>query len=153
MQAKTGANILYRQHNDRVLRVPHCGTLFYVGYNTRMKKVLIAALLFAAVAGAAYFLLDSDYAASKPSVKEFLLTIHDRQLVGQRTLQVRQGDIVIISISANEEEEFHVHGYDRSVDLEPNVPSTVTIVADQTGRFPFELEHSKTEVGALEVHP
>jgi hypothetical protein len=37
--------------------------------------------------------------------------------------------------------------------FEPNVPATLHFVADQTGRFTFELHGAGIELGALEVYP
>lgn len=72
---------------------------------------------------------------------------------GETTLTVEQGDTVMLHIVADEEEEFHVHGYDASVDLKPGEAAELTFVAGASGRFPFELEKRKAELGALEVQP
>jgi len=66
---------------------------------------------------------------------------------------VNQGDEITIKITSDEAEEFHVHAYDNSVELEPNKQATLTFTTNLSGRFPFELEKSKTEIGALEVQP
>lgn len=61
--------------------------------------------------------------------------------------------MVRITITADEDEEFHVHGYDESVQLTAGEPAELTFMAGASGRFPIELEESKTELGALEVQP
>ncbi len=84
----------------------------------------------------------------------FELEIKGKKLVsGLATIKVNQGDEVTIKITSDEIEEFHVHAYDNSVELEPGKQATLTFKANLSGRFPFELENSKTEVGALEVQP
>ena len=86
--------------------------------------------------------------------KTFKLVISERVIVsGSSTLTVHQGDEVTITITSDEKEEFHLHAYDNSVDLEPNKTVSLTFTADKAGRFPFELEDSQTELGALEVLP
>ncbi len=86
--------------------------------------------------------------------KVFNLEIEDRKIVsGPTTLQVSANNSVTIKIKSDENEEFHLHGYDRSVDLNPDTESELNFTADLTGRFMFELENSKTELGALEVQP
>ncbi|MDP3645492.1 MAG: cupredoxin domain-containing protein [bacterium] len=86
--------------------------------------------------------------------KTFTLVVQNRTLVsGPSTLIVKQGDQVTINITVDEDEELHVHGYDISVDLEKGKQGSLTFTASASGRFPFELEHSKTELGALEVQP
>ena len=86
--------------------------------------------------------------------KEFTLTVQNKKITsGPETITVKQGDTVAITVTADEDEEFHVHGYDRSVDLEKGVPATLSFEASASGRFMFELEESKAEIGALEVLP
>lgn len=87
-------------------------------------------------------------------VKIFELVIKDKKIVsGPETIKVTEGDETTIKITSDEAEEFHVHAYDNSVELEPNKQVTLTFTANLTGRFPFELEESKTDLGALEVQP
>lgn len=98
----------------------------------------------------------SQYKSAPPpaSKRTFKLTITEKKITsGEETLKATEGDEVIIIITPDEEEEFHLHGYDKSVDLSPDKEVTLTFTANKTGRFPFELEHSKTELGALEVQP
>lgn len=84
----------------------------------------------------------------------FNLVIKEKKVVsGPATIKVNQGDEVTINITSDEAEEFHVHAYDNSIELESNVKATLTFTANLSGRFPFELEKSKTEIGALEVQP
>lgn len=84
----------------------------------------------------------------------FKLVIKDKKIVsGPTIIKVNQGTEVTIKITSDVAEEFHVHAYDNSVELEPNKQATLTFTANLTGRFPFELENSQTEIGALEVQP
>lgn len=87
-------------------------------------------------------------------VKTFDLVVKNKKLIsGPEVLQVSEGDEVTINITNDEDEEFHLHGYDKSVDLEASKAAQLKFSANLTGRFPYELEHSKTEIGALEVQP
>ncbi len=89
-----------------------------------------------------------------PSEKMFELKIADGKIVsGEETLSVMEGEKVIFEVTSDVDEEFHLHGYDLSIDLSANAPTQLEFTAAQTGRFPFELEHSGTELGALEVSP
>ena len=88
------------------------------------------------------------------STKNFDLVVKNKKLAsGSANLKVTEGDQVTINITNDEDEELHLHGYDKSVDLETSKSAQLTFTANLTGRFPFELEHSKTELGALEVQP
>ena len=92
--------------------------------------------------------------AKIPDVKEFSLQIANRKMVaGSGNIEVREGDVVNITIVVSEDEEVHLHGYDKAVDLIKDIPGTLTFIASMTGRFPFELEHSKTELGVVSVEP
>lgn len=88
------------------------------------------------------------------NIKTFELTIENKKITsGQSTLTVNEGDEIVIKITSSEPEEFHIHAYDNSVELEPRKQATLAFTAKISGRFPFELEKSKTELGALEVLP
>lgn len=91
---------------------------------------------------------------TKTMQNTFELVIQNKKIVsGPETIKVNQGEDLTIKITSDEAEEFHVHAYDNSVELEPNKQATLTFTANLSGRFPFELEKSKTELGALEVQP
>lgn len=69
------------------------------------------------------------------------------------TIQVKQGETISWQILSDEEGELHLHGYNKSVDLKKNLPTTLTFTANLTGHFTYELENTHTELGALEVLP
>ncbi|OGD86363.1 hypothetical protein A2870_00600 [Candidatus Curtissbacteria bacterium RIFCSPHIGHO2_01_FULL_41_11] len=88
------------------------------------------------------------------TVKTFELVIADKKLVsGPETIKITEGDEIVIRITTDEPEEFHVHGYDEFVDLEKDNPKELKFTANSTGRFIFELEESKIDLGAIEVSP
>jgi hypothetical protein len=93
-------------------------------------------------------------ASARPMGNIFELIIKDKKIVsGPEIIKVTADDEVVIKITIDEAEEFHLHGYDKSVDLEKDIPVELKFRANLTGRFPFELEQSKIEIGALEVLP
>lgn len=88
------------------------------------------------------------------SAKTFELVISTKKLVsGPETIKVTEGDEIVIKITSDEPEEFHIHGYDIFVDLEKDATKELKFTANLTGRFIFELEQSMTELGAIEVLP
>lgn len=92
--------------------------------------------------------------ASQNLQKTFHIEIANKKLQGsQENIQVKAGDNVILLIKSDEDEEFHLHGYDKSVDLVKNKEVELQFKADITGRFSYELEKSKTDIGAIEVLP
>lgn len=93
-------------------------------------------------------------AAVSPKLKVFDLVIKERRIVsGQETVIINQGDEILLKITADENEELHVHAYDNSVELEKDKTAELKFSADKSGRFPFELEKSGTELGVIEVQP
>jgi len=97
---------------------------------------------------------NSSTSAQTSNTRSFDLVVKNKKLVSRpETLTVKEGDQVTINITCDQDEEFHLHGYDKSVELQTNKPTKLSFTADKTGRFPYELEHSKTEIGALEVQP
>lgn len=89
-----------------------------------------------------------------PAPKLFEFLIKGKKLAKpEQTIKVTEGEDVLFKITSDEVEEFHLHGYDISKDLEPNQSVEIQFKADKTGRFEFELEKSKITLGALEVLP
>lgn len=119
------------------------------------KRFLIYIIIgLAILAGFYVFAKPKQSAPSETQTKKFELVVKDKKLIsGPETLQVHQDDNIQITITANEDEELHLHGYDISVDLEKDKPATLSFKASLTGRFLYELEKSKIEIGALEVSP
>lgn len=73
--------------------------------------------------------------------------------VEPKAVRVKEGEKVIIKISSDVADEAHLHGYDKSTPVEPGKVATLELIANQTGRFPIELEQIKKEIGILEVYP
>jgi FtsP/CotA-like multicopper oxidase with cupredoxin domain len=126
-----------------------------------MKKYWMFAALLVILVAVAYVLFNAKQSApvstgdvTQSHAKEFSLTVKDRKVVsGATTLTVQQGDAVSITITANESDELHLHGYDQHIDFATDTPATLTFTADQSGRFPFEMEGSKTDLGEVDVLP
>ena len=89
-----------------------------------------------------------------PQAKTFDLTVIAGKITsGPSVITVGQGDRVTIKVTADVSDEFHLHGYDIASDLVAGKQGGITFTANATGRFTFELEKSKTELGTLEVLP
>ncbi len=92
---------------------------------------------------------------TEESQKHFLLKIVGKKLIDrtEKILAVKQGDTVTIEILSDENDELHLHGYDKAVEIKKEMVSSITFVAHTAGRFVFELEKSKVELGFFEVYP
>lgn len=105
-------------------------------------------------AAAVYLSTQGESAGRSIGSSEFSIRIENREIVGgSSVLHVDEGDSVVMYITTDEREKLHLHGYEHSVDLIPGTESELTFIADRSGRFPFELEFSRTELGAVEVSP
>jgi FtsP/CotA-like multicopper oxidase with cupredoxin domain len=84
----------------------------------------------------------------------FDLVIRRGRLVsGPAVIQVHQGDEVTIHLTADASDELHLHGYDLHAQTRAGETTTLQFSATKTGRFGYELHHTQTELGALEVYP
>ena len=82
------------------------------------------------------------------------LKIEDSKLVeGSSKVRVKQGESVTIQVTADTEDELHLHGYDKKLELKPGQTAEVTIKANISGSFEAELHTSEAPVFVLEVYP
>ncbi|MEU5882996.1 hypothetical protein [Spirillospora sp. NPDC047279] len=66
-------------------------------------------------------------------------------------MKVRRGTTVRITITGDAADEFHLHGYDRTLKITPGRAATLELVADTPGVFEAELHHSGARVFELQV--
>ncbi|HZB34407.1 MAG TPA: hypothetical protein VE465_29860 [Streptosporangiaceae bacterium] len=65
--------------------------------------------------------------------------------------KVRLGQTVRLTVTVDEADEVHVHGYDRELSAAPGKPATVEFRADQSGRFEVETHESSLQLLQLQV--
>ncbi len=98
---------------------------------------LLALLLLAACGG------------GDPEDVSFELSIADGGLAGDdSTFVAKQDDTVTLNLSADVHGEVHLHGYDLTTNIGPDEPSSITFLADATGRYAMEFHPS----GEAEMH-
>jgi hypothetical protein len=70
------------------------------------------------------------------------------------TLSANQNAQVTMHVTADKEEEIHLHGYDIKFEV-PGAGQTIThsFKADKTGSFEIEIEDTSTHLGELNVRP
>jgi hypothetical protein len=77
--------------------------------------------------------------AQSPAPRQFAFSIKQRKVDAEtNVIRVSQGDIVDLTLTADESAELHLHGYDLKLSLAPNVPGTLHFTANIAGRFPLE---------------
>jgi plastocyanin len=65
--------------------------------------------------------------------------------------KIRLGQTVRLTVTADEADEVHVHGYERELKVAPGRPATVEFRADQPGRFEVETHESSLQLLRLQV--
>jgi hypothetical protein len=69
-----------------------------------------------------------------------------------QTVKASQGQTVKITVTSDEADEIHLHGYDKEIPLEPGKPGSVTFTADTKGTFEIETHESGKLVAKLVVN-
>lgn len=72
---------------------------------------------------------------------------------GVKSLKAKKGDTVRFTVSADQAENVHLHGYDIEKDVAPDKPARFKLEADITGIFEIELENSGVPIAELTVEP
>ncbi len=81
-----------------------------------------------------------------------MLTVSNgHRTAGPDTVEVKLGDTVTFEVTSDQADEVHVHGYDRSLELQPGVAATLAFTADIPGRFEMELHSTGTVLTQLRV--
>lgn len=100
--------------------------------------------------------------AQGEEIKRFDLRIENGRLADSRkTIQIKRGDTVEISWSADRHTVVHLHGYDIEITLDAVRPKAMSFKARATGRFAIETHDGADAAGKgrhavliyLEVHP
>jgi len=66
-------------------------------------------------------------------------------------VKIKAGSVVQLRVTSDVADEVHLHGYDKSVDVKPGTPATLTFTAKITGIFEVELEERKQPLLHLQV--
>lgn len=72
---------------------------------------------------------------------------------GVKTIEVERGDRIRFTVSSDQSDEVHVHGYDLARPVGPDAPARFSFTADADGIFEVELHGSHAQIASLEVQP
>jgi hypothetical protein len=72
---------------------------------------------------------------------------------GVKTIEVEKGDRIRFTVSSDQSDEVHVHGYDLEKPVGPDAPARFSFTADADGIFEVELHGSGAQIASLEVQP
>lgn len=91
-------------------------------------------------------------AASGPAAVRIAVTVTGgKPRTAQRRVKVPRGAAVEITVTGDTADEFHLHGYDRELELRPGQAATLRFIADTPGVFEAELHRSGARVLELQV--
>lgn len=74
-----------------------------------------------------------------------------RVIGGIRRVTLPRGRLVELFVTADVEDEVHLHGYDVSRDVAPGAPARLRFRATTSGRFEVELEQRELQIAELTV--
>ena len=90
--------------------------------------------------------------SEQPNVVEVEISVREGKLTPPpRRVEVEVGQLVRLMVTADVQDEMHVHGFDVSKDVAPGRPTTLEFVADQQGVFEVELELAGLQLVQLQV--
>lgn len=127
----------------------------------KIAKILVVIFTLAILAGL-YLIVRPETSSSNGAnatqasaiARKFELVLVDGKVSsGESTLKVKQNETVTVKVTANTKDELHLHGYDKSFELEPGKRAELSFKADRTGQFEAELHSKEVLIFVLEVQP
>jgi plastocyanin len=67
------------------------------------------------------------------------------------SIKVKAGQTVLVTATSDADEELHIHGYDKELELSPGKPASVKFTANMKGTFEVETHKSGKLVAKLVV--
>ncbi|MFC6155102.1 cupredoxin domain-containing protein [Kribbella sp. NPDC058693] len=67
------------------------------------------------------------------------------------TIKVKAGQTVLVKVISDADDELHIHGYDKELELSPGKPASVKFTANMKGTFEVETHKSGKLVAKLVV--
>ena len=110
----------------------------------RLRRLALLALVLAVPSGAAL--------AAPGASKQLRISVRGGKAVGgPQRFSAGKDEVVVLVVSADVEDEVHLHGYDRMKDVTPRKWAWLWVRTSITGRFEIELEDRSLEIGELTV--
>ena len=116
----------------------------------RHRSALAVAALILLLSGA--MACGNDPSATPGGVREVTVSIVDGSVSPAPTrIEVARGQTVRVTVTSDVPDMVHVHGYDRSVTLQPGTAGTVEFVADLDGLYDVETHEQDLQLFQLVV--
>ena len=90
--------------------------------------------------------------APTPSVRTITIELKDGKASpnGDR-VNLDEGEPFVLDITSDRDDEVHVHGFDKEIEVTAGKRVTVTMMADRTGRFEVESHHPELLIVVLQI--
>ncbi len=66
-------------------------------------------------------------------------------------VELDQGEPFVLDISSDRDDQVHVHGFDKEIEVTAGKRVTVKMIADRTGRFEVESHHPELLIVVLQI--
>lgn len=117
---------------------------------SRNRGLILAAVLVVFIAAGAFLVLRGTGAGGGAVSLDLRVTGSSMQPPDP---SAHLNDSVTMTLTADRDEEIHLHGYDVAFDCQAGKPVSHTFKADKTGSFDIEIEASSQRVGTFTVSP
>lgn len=96
--------------------------------------------------------LASPSTAPTPGVQTITIQLADGKVSpnGAR-IDLQQGQTFVLDITSDRDDEVHVHGFDKEIEVTAGQHLTVQMVADRTGRYEVESHHPEMLIVVLQI--
>jgi uncharacterized cupredoxin-like copper-binding protein len=117
---------------------------------TRIEILAVAAIATLLLGGCGSS--DNNHSGHQATTVAFAIT-DGRKTSGPDRIDATSGDSLTLELTSNVADELHVHGYDKEVELAPNVTARLTFTTDIPGTFEIELHSNDAAITSLRVEP
>ena len=95
---------------------------------------------------------DTVSASASPAVTTIEIQLKDGKVSpnGDR-VDLNQGDQFVLDITSDRDDEVHVHGFDKGIEVSAGQHVRVPMTADRTGRFEIESHHPELLIVVLQI--
>lgn len=66
-------------------------------------------------------------------------------------IDLTKGDTFVLDITSDRDDEVHVHGFDKEIEVKAGKRVKVEMVADRTGRYEVESHHPELLIAVLQI--
>ena len=78
---------------------------------------------------------------------------HGRLVSGPELIKLTEGDKITLRVTSDTDDEMHLHGYNLHLNLTAGQTGQLSLTANRSGRFEYELHHAHAALGVIEVYP